>query len=115
MKLICRKSEWMDDWYVIERAEHDGKEWLEQTGKNGFSFQTSSRFSDADVEGNAKEMLAIAKAIREKGRISFKRCSVKADAEPVLFCSPRNSQEDGECRYQEAVQLAEQIERDVKP
>ena len=29
MKLILLKTDVLDDWYVIERAEHDGRVWSE--------------------------------------------------------------------------------------
>lgn len=110
MKLTLRKSDWLDDWYVIERKEHENKQWLKPT-HGGFAFQRSSRISDADVEGTAEEMLAIAQSIKAKGRKSFKRCSVcyVSDNE-VQFCSPRNSQRDGICNYEEALELANAIE-----
>jgi len=94
----------MGDWYVIERAVHDGRSWIEPT-KYGSSLRLSSRFGDADVEGSAFEMCEIAKAIEQRETVSFKRCSVDASSEPVRFCSPRNSQVDGECSLAEADEL----------
>lgn len=90
MKLTIRRVEWMGDWYVIERAP-------------------AGRFSDADVEGTFDEMQAIADAIEQRSTIAFRRCAVSALKEPVSFCSPRNSRRDGECSYEEAADLAEQI------
>lgn len=111
MKLTLRKCDDIGDWYVIERAEHDGRSWFEPVAKNAMSLQCSSRFSDADVEGFAFEMLEIAAAIEQRGRASFKRCRVDATGEPVRFSSPRNSQRDGECSLQEADELAAEIRR----
>lgn len=99
----------MEGWFVIERAEHDGRSWMEKVDTNCFALRCSSRISDADVEGYASEMLAIAEAIEKRGRASFKRCAVDATKEPVTFCSPRNSQRDGECSLAEADDLAKQI------
>lgn len=110
MKLTLVKSDGMDDWYIIERAEHDGRAWFEPN-EHGASLCMSSRFSDADVEGTAGEMLAVAAAIRAKGHFyDARRCSVNATSEPVRFESPRNSMRDGECSYEEALELAGIIE-----
>lgn len=111
MKLTIRHCDWMGDWYVIERAEHDGREWTEQTGPNSYALRTSARFSDADVEGDASEMLAIADAIERRDGVHFKRCSVNVDHDRVFFSSPRNSTYDGECSLAEADDLAAEIRR----
>ena len=113
MKLVMRKSEHLDDWYVIEHAEHDGREWLENVGANCMALRRSARISDADVEGSAAEMLEIASAIEERGQVSFKRCAVMADGETALFYSPRNSTRDGECSLAEADELAKDIRRQL--
>lgn len=111
MKLTIRPCESLGDWYVIERAEHDGRVWFEETGPNSMSLRASARFSDADVEGTRAEMLMIADAIQFRTSASFRRCSVDATAEPVRFNSPRNSQVDGTCSLAEADELAEEILR----
>jgi hypothetical protein len=102
-----------NDWWVIERAEHNGGSWFERT-PYGMAFMTASRFSDADVEGTGTEMLDIAAAIENRSRESHKRCAVDARTEPVRFCSPRNSQRDGECSLAEADALAAEIREKVK-
>jgi hypothetical protein len=62
MKIKLNKSEHMDDWYTIVRAEHDGREWPEQVGPNCFSWMMSERLvPNACIEGDSYEMLAIAK------------------------------------------------------
>ncbi len=114
MKLTIKKSDWLDDWYVIERAEHDGCEWFEVTGPNSSSFNLSSRFSDACVEGTLAEMESIAAAIRGRTHESFRRCAVDATSSPVAFWSPRNSQVNGEVKREEAEDLAGQIEDVVR-
>lgn len=110
MKLTITKSEGMGDWYLIERAEHDGRTWLEPMNLGGGSscmaFMTAARFSDADVEGSAEEMRDIATAIENRSTESHKRCGVDATGDPVKFRSPRNSQRDGECTLAEADELA---------
>lgn len=113
MNLTIRKCENMGDWYVIEREEHDGREWLEQTGPNSAALRCSSRFSDADVEGTSFEMLAIADAITARSGAHFKRCAVRATGEDVEFWSPRNSQTHGWCTIAEARALAEEIRATV--
>lgn len=109
MRLAIRRSGHLDDWYVVERAEHDGRSWLEPLGENSAGLRCSSRFSDADVEGTAAEMLALAEAIEARGEARFRRCAVDARSELVTFCSPRNSQLDGEVTLAEALALAAEI------
>lgn len=104
-----RKSDFLDDWYLIERTEHDKRQWMEQIDTNAFALRCSSRISDADIEGSASEMRAIAEAIEKREYVSFKRCAVDAREELVKFWSPRNSQEPGTTSYAEALVLAEQI------
>ncbi len=65
MKLTLSNGSF-DDWYLIERAEHDGRVWLEPMGPGAMALCCSSRISDADVEGSREEMLAIAQAIEER-------------------------------------------------
>lgn len=113
MKLKIRKSESLGDWYVIERAEHDGRMWLEPIGRGGMSLRSSARFSDADVEGRAEEMLAIAKAIEEGRDESFRRCAVRIEGHRAFFWSPRNSETDGEVSLDEAKELAAQIRQEL--
>lgn len=90
--LTIRKSDDIDDWYVIERAEHDGRQWLEKT-EYGYSFMTSARIGNADVEGTRDEMLAIAKAVEDRTDFHAGRCAVEFDsgAGQFQFSSPRNS------------------------
>jgi hypothetical protein len=113
--IVARKSEHMDDWYVIEWAEHDGREWLENDPDGyGSSFMTSARISDADVEGTASEMLAIADAIEKRDSFSAKRCMVAVRGVDAIFMSPRNSLHAGVVSLAVADALAAQIRRDVK-
>lgn len=111
--LTLRECDGFDDWYVIERAEHDGRSWLESTGPNSMSLRCSSRFSDADVEGTAEEMLEIAEAIETMGIVSFRRCAVDATGEHVRFHSPRNSQTDGITTSERALALAKEIREKI--
>lgn len=113
MKLTIRKSEDLGDWYVIERAEHDGRSWFESTGLSSMALRCSSRFSDADVEGTALEMRALAKAIEDGQPEAFKRCAVRIEGDRAFFWSPRNSQRDGEVSLEDARELAAQILREV--
>lgn len=34
MKIVMKKIEWLDDCYLIVKAEHDGREWMERIGPN---------------------------------------------------------------------------------
>lgn len=108
IQLVLRKSEWLDDWYVIEKADHNGKVWLEPL-EHGFAFQHAARFSDADVEGSREEMLDIAQAILDRGQASHKRCAVRVNGDDVFFRSPRNSQREGHVTYNIAERLAHDI------
>lgn len=67
MRLKFRKSELFDDWYLIERAEHNGSSGLTQTAPFFYSFWHAARFSDADVEGAGSAMLAQREAVAAKG------------------------------------------------
>ncbi len=90
--LALRACEGMDDWYVIERAEHDGRMWLEPH-EYGAALMTSARLGDADVEGPAADMRAIATAIETRAMFHGTRCRVVVDvaAQRAMFDSPRNS------------------------
>lgn len=110
MKLTMRKSVYLNDWYVIERAEHDGRTWPKPID-GGFALCMSSRFSDADVEGDADEMRGIAGAIESGGEYHAKRCAVDATGDVAMFWSPRNSQKRGEVPMSDAVALAVEIRK----
>ena len=109
MKIVMKKSEWLDDWYLIVKAEHDGREWRERTGPNSSRFMCSERISDACVEGDAEEMVCIAEGVKARERRSFGRCAVAFHPDGVHFWSPRNSGEDGVVTVEEADELADQI------
>lgn len=109
MKIILVKSDCLDDWFTIERAEHEHRQWFESTGPNSMQFMDSARISDACVEGTAVEMLAIAKAIEARGSVSFKRCEVRVVGDNAFFCSPRNSEEDAEVSLADADAFAAQV------
>lgn len=110
MKLTLRPGCGDCDWWVIERAEHDGRTWFEQTSYGSISFRSSARFSDADVEGNSDEMRGLAKAIRARGSYGAKRCAVTIGEDKAIFRSPRNSTMPGVTSLAEADELATQIE-----
>ena len=109
MKIVMKKSEWLDDWYLIVKAEHDRREWMERAGPNSSRFMCSERISDACVEGNAEEMICIAEAIKARTLCHFERCAVAFWPDGVHFWSPRNSSEDGVVSIEEADELADQI------
>lgn len=108
MKIVLVKSDWLDDWYTVERAEHEGRTWMEPTGHNSMQFMDSGRISDACVEGTAEEMRGLAKAIKARDSASFKRCAVRVDGELAYFCSPRNSTRDAEVPLADADEFADQ-------
>ncbi len=99
------------DWFLIERAEHDGREWFEPQ-EYGHSFMTSARISNADVEGTFSEMLAIADAIERRTEFCAKRCAVAVVCgEWADFWSPRNSLRSGRVPLAVADALAAEIRR----
>lgn len=116
MKLKLVKSDVLPDWYLIERAEHDGREWFEEVSPNCSVLRCSARFSDADIEGSLGEMIAIADAIRCRGRIEFKRCAVRFvfNETKAEFWSPRNSQKRGVVSIADADDLADQILKEIQ-
>lgn len=90
MKLKITKSDALDDWYVVERADVEAKQWSEPTAY-GSRLMVSTRLSDADCEGTAAHMLALADAIAARERWSAKRCGVFWASDGAKFYSPRNS------------------------
>jgi hypothetical protein len=88
--IACVKSESLDDWWLIERAQHDGAMWLEPC-RGGASLMTSARITNADIEGTSDEMLAIAHAIEQGESISFRRCAAVRVGLGYALSSPRNS------------------------
>jgi hypothetical protein len=112
MKIVMEKSEWVDDWYLIVKVEHDGEQWMEKTGPNTYQMMCSERISDADIEGSEKEMLQIAEGILNRSNVmGLRRCAVRFESDGVHFWSPRNSRVDGVVSIEEADELAGQIIR----
>lgn len=109
VKLACRKSDSLDDWYIIERAEHDGASWWEPD-EYGHHLMTSARIGDADIEGGAEHMRGIATAIREKTYESFRRCAARWTGAGVELWSPRNSSESTLVTHASALALADSID-----
>lgn len=107
----------MADWWLIERAKHDGRTWMEPyelAGHRAAQLMLSSRITNADIEGDGGEMLALAKAIRGRGEYRSKRCAVRVVGDRAELCSPRNSLYSASVPLAVADALAEQIEREVK-
>lgn len=97
MTLRADQHEPLGDWWVIT---DDGLQ-----------------ISDASVEGTAEEMHEIARAIRQRGSYFARRCAVSWLNGCAEFHSPRNSTSSISQRFTqaEAIALAEQIEREVRP
>lgn len=110
MKIKLKHHKSLGDWYTIVRAEHDGREWFERINANSISFMCSERLSpEACIEGNAEEMIILARSIRKGQAVSFKRCAVHFEADGVHLYSPKNSTYDGVVSIEEANELADQI------
>lgn len=113
MKIVLKKSDALKDWYLIVRAEHDGLQWLERTGPNSMRLMLSERISDADIEGSADEMLALAEAIQNRKNIEFRRCAVEFVGYEVHLWSPRNSIKEGVVSIREADEFAEHVMQEL--
>ena len=102
------------DWYTIERAEHDGREWIERLEPNMSQFMCSCRLvPDSCIEGSLGEMKKLAECIRRgKGDCGYsaKRCAVRIQKDGVHLWSPRNSSTHGIVSEEDAIDLAQQIE-----
>jgi hypothetical protein len=111
VNLTLRESS-LSGWYVIERVEP----YIAPEDRfNIIASMNQSRISDADVEGTAEEMLAIADAIVSGGVASFRRCAVRMLPDgTVAFFSPRNSQRDGVVSRDVAEALAVEIREKLK-
>ncbi len=107
--LTIRKSSYIDNWYLIERKKREGVHGLRIDRDGNGSYIDSARISDADVEGTAAEMRAIASAIEASEFVSYYRCAVDARTPQVRFYSPRNSQRHGIVSRADAVALAQEI------
>lgn len=114
-KLTVRKSDAIDDWWCIERVDHENRESFVSTGHNSQRLDCSSRLgtgmNNCDIEGYGVEMKGIASAIESGGTYSAKRCEARTVKEGVLLQSPRNSMEPVLVTYQHAKELAEEIRK----
>jgi len=108
MKCICVKSENMDDWYLIQRAEPVGVPGLRRTDY-GLSLYIPSRITDCDIEGHASEMVAIADAIDAGESASFRRCEAERVGDGYALMSPRNDERPVTITIEEAHELAKSI------
>lgn len=113
MRIKLVKSDGMDDWYTIERVDHEHYETWHDVGINASRLYDSARIADACVEGNAFEMRGIAKAIIAKGSYHAKRCAVRylpddgtTGFSEFLFWSPRNSEMRGVTEEWNATEFA---------
>lgn len=116
--LTVRKSDILPDWWVIERRAHDGSmRIVHHDDGNGAHLVCSSRLGNADIEGYASEMLAIADAIIERDYVAFRRCAVNCGTDGVRLWSPRNSDPDSTptVPYARALELAKEIRAKVTP
>lgn len=110
--IVVVTSDFIEDWHTIERAEHDGREWFEETSY-GARFMSSARLGNACIEGTTAEMRAIAHAIRTRTSVSFKRVAVRVKAHTAYFQSPKNSEGDTPIALIYADELAAQITREL--
>lgn len=110
--LTLNHCEGFDDWWAIEWAEHANRAGLLPTGERGsFGWFSSARPSDADIEGTAGEMAAIATAIESGKGAEFYRCAVSPVADGFEIWSPRNSMNPATITRSQAAHLAAEIRR----
>jgi hypothetical protein len=75
-----RKSDWIDDWYVL--ADDDGRD-----------------VGSASVEGTMDEWIEIAKAMKRRESCSHRRCAAHWCGHHYSFNSPRNSMGEEACLF----------------
>lgn len=109
MKITIRKSEHLPDWYLIVRAEHDNKTWVEVIDYIHYHMKSERLSPEACIEGDSSEMIDIAKAIKSRTSASAKRVAVSFEDDGVHLYSPKNSQHHGIVTIEEADDLADQI------
>jgi hypothetical protein len=99
------------DWYSIIRKEYIPTDWWEQSEPMSSKYCNSERLipNDACIEGTKEEMIAIAKAIKNKESVSFKRCAVRFDRQGYYFCSPRNSRKEAFISDEDALEFANEV------
>lgn len=112
MNCTLNKIDSSYDWWCIERAEHDGREWMDRF-PGGVVFMRASRLGNADIEGTGDEMLAIAEAIERAESAAFKRCAARHTTKGYLMSSPRNSTQSTLITHDEAKALAVDIRAKV--
>lgn len=82
-----------DGWWTIERAEHDGNRWEEETGPNSARLCTSARLEPTtSVEGDVDELPALLTAIKAWQYDRRRRWAIEPDGDTALVWSPRNSE-----------------------
>lgn len=92
MKIILVQSDYGNDWYTIQRADHEGRAWLEEVHKGCLALMCSERLSpESCIEGDAFDMIELARCILKKEDCESTRCAVMFEGEFVYFWSPRNS------------------------
>lgn len=123
IKLTIEKFEYLRDWYILRRVEHDGIEWNEvrqvplyrndpaHTYTVSYYCNSSRLEKTTDVEGVAYEWAAIAIAIRARKNQEFKRCGVKFVPTGAKLYSPRNSHIFPIVSFESVDYLADQIEK----
>lgn len=114
--LIIRKVH--EDFYVIEKENHNNESRVipiaDAPPGSGAWFR-DSWISTSCVEGSTVEMLGIAKAIKNRGSYSAKRCAVLIEDGFAYFYSPRNSWNmgwmppDGDPRGKVMLKFADQL------
>lgn len=102
-----------DEWYSIIRAEHDGREWIENIDTNTSRFMCSERLSpEACIEGTSEEIIEVALAIKDRRAIYFKRIAVSFEY-GFWFWSPKNSIHKVFISTEDADEFANEVIREL--
>lgn len=91
------------DWWEFERA--DG------TGRENWGSRPAGLVLENRITASSAQLHAIARAIRERKYVEFKRCEVDARFDPVAIDNPKEAPY-GPCYFSRtaALRLADQIE-----
>ena len=113
-ELILVSCDGMPDWWIIERAQHDVREWDEYSDDGAHAFTCcSARIVNGDIEGSGNEMRSLAKAIEEGRSAQFKRCQVAWTKNGYLMGRPRGGSAPVLVTFGVALHLAADIRHKV--
>lgn len=110
-RVVMRRPTASEDWFVIERYDHDGRVWHEEHQGGIRRMQSANLSPESTIDGSRREMLALAYAIMsgDMATAVFKRCAVACVVDGVFFWSPKNSDTEVLIKRERALDLARDI------